>query len=66
MIVDTSAFIAILTAQDDAAIYAHAIADASARRLSAASYLECGIVSITSEIRSSAEAWTSYLRKRSS
>jgi ribonuclease VapC len=44
VIVDTSAVIAILAAEDDAAIYAHAIAEASARRLSAASYLECGIV----------------------
>lgn len=44
MIADTSAVIAILAAEDDAAIYAHAIADASVRRLSAASYLECGIV----------------------
>lgn len=44
MIVDTSAIIAILTAEDDAVIYANAIADANVRRLSAASYLECGIV----------------------
>ena len=44
MIVDTSAVIAILAAEDDAALYAHAIADANVRRLSAASYLECGIV----------------------
>ena len=44
MIVDTSAVIAILTAEDDAPIYADAIADASVRRLSAASYLECGTV----------------------
>lgn len=44
MIVDTSAVIAILTAEDDAPIYANAIADASVRRLSAASYLECAIV----------------------
>jgi ribonuclease VapC len=44
VIVDTSALIAILTAEDDAEIYAHAIADADVRRLSAASYLECGIV----------------------
>ena len=43
MIVDTSVFIAILTAEDDAAMYAGAIADARVRRLSAASYLECGI-----------------------
>ena len=44
MIVDTSAVVAILAAEDDATIYAQAIADASVRRLSAASYLECGIV----------------------
>jgi ribonuclease VapC len=44
VIVDTSAVVAILTAEDDAAIYAEAIADANVRRLSAASYLECGIV----------------------
>jgi ribonuclease VapC len=44
MIADTSAIIAILTEEDDAAIYARAIAAAGARRLCAASYLECGIV----------------------
>ena len=43
MIVDTSAIIAILK-EDDATVYARAIATADARRLSAASYLECGIV----------------------
>ena len=44
MIVDTSAIIAILRAEDDAAVYAKAIATTEVRRLSAASYLECGIV----------------------
>jgi ribonuclease VapC len=44
VIVDTSAVITILAAEDDAASYAHAIAEAGVRRLSAASYLECGIV----------------------
>jgi ribonuclease VapC len=44
VIIDTSAVIAILATEDDAAIYAHAIADANVRRISAASYLECGIV----------------------
>ncbi|HME15379.1 MAG TPA: type II toxin-antitoxin system VapC family toxin [Mycobacterium sp.] len=44
MIVDTSALIAILKEEDDAALYAQTIAHADARRLSAASYLECGIV----------------------
>ena len=41
---DTSAIIAILTEEDDAAVYARAIAGADVRRLSAASYLECGTV----------------------
>jgi ribonuclease VapC len=44
MIVDTSAIVAILREEDDAALYAQSIAHADARRLSAASYLECGIV----------------------
>ena len=44
MIADSSAVIAILKEEDDAAVYAQAIAGADARRLSAASYLECGNV----------------------
>jgi ribonuclease VapC len=44
VIVDSSAIIAILKEDDDAAAYAQAIAGADARRLSAASYLECANV----------------------
>jgi ribonuclease VapC len=44
MIVDTSALVAILRSEDDAAVYAQAIGGADTRKLSAASYLECGIV----------------------
>ncbi|OBJ70968.1 type II toxin-antitoxin system VapC family toxin [Mycobacterium sp. 1274756.6] len=44
MIADTSAIVAILRAEDDAALYARAIVSAETRKLSAASYLECGIV----------------------
>lgn len=44
MIVDTSAIIAILRDEDDAEVYARALAAGDVRRLSAASYLECGIV----------------------
>ena len=44
MIVDTSAIIAILREEDDAEVYARALAAGDVRRLSAASYLECGIV----------------------
>jgi ribonuclease VapC len=42
LIVDSSAIIAILKDEDDAAVYARAIATADMRRLSAVSYLECG------------------------
>jgi ribonuclease VapC len=44
MIVDTSAIVAILRDEHDAAVHAQATAAADVRRLSAASYLECGIV----------------------
>ena len=44
MIVDTSAVLAILFAEDDAARYADAIAQADTRQISAANYLEAGIV----------------------
>lgn len=44
MIVDTSALIAILRAEPDAATYATAIERAPVRRLSAASYLEAAVV----------------------
>ena len=44
MIVDTSAIIAILRGEDDAEVYARALAAGDVRRLSVASYLECGIV----------------------
>jgi ribonuclease VapC len=44
VIVDTSAIIAILRGEDDAAVYARAIATADVRRISAASFLECGMV----------------------
>ena len=44
MIADTSALIAIFRDEDDATVYARAIAAAGTRRVSAASYLECGVV----------------------
>ena len=44
MIVDTSAIVALVTDEDDVGVYARAIAAAVVPRLSAASYLECGIV----------------------
>lgn len=44
MIVDTSALIAILRDEEDATVYANAIAGASIRRISAATYVECAAV----------------------
>jgi ribonuclease VapC len=44
VIVDSSALIAILRAEPDAAAYAQAIEDASRRRISAANFLETAIV----------------------
>ncbi len=44
MIIDTSAVLAILFAEDDAERYASGIAGAEVRLMSAANYLEAGIV----------------------
>ncbi|HXF14084.1 MAG TPA: type II toxin-antitoxin system VapC family toxin [Terriglobales bacterium] len=44
MIVDTSAIVAILGAECDARLFAEAIAEALERRVSAATYVEAGIV----------------------
>ena len=44
MIVDTSALLAILFSESDAEIYARAITDADACRISAANFVEAGIV----------------------
>ena len=44
MIIDTSALIAILRAEDDASEMAHAIERARDRRISAANYLEAAVV----------------------
>ena len=44
MIIDTSALVAILAEEDDAAVYASAIVATATRTISAANYLECAIV----------------------
>lgn len=44
MIIDTSALVAIIRDEPDAKTYAQAIEGAGSRRLSAAGYLECGVV----------------------
>jgi ribonuclease VapC len=43
VIIDTSALIAILRAEDDAAAMAYAIEEAAVRRISAANYLETAV-----------------------
>ena len=59
MIVDTSALVAILRDEPDAATFAHAIAEASDVRISAATYVESGQSSTGPGTRSPAGAWTS-------
>lgn len=44
MIIDTSAIVAILTAEPDAVVFLQVIRDSMPRRISAASYLEVGVV----------------------
>jgi len=44
MIVDTSALVAILRAESDAATYAAALAGTTSARISAANYLETAVV----------------------
>jgi ribonuclease VapC len=55
MVVDTSALVTILLQEEDAQDYADAIASAPALALSAASYLELAIVSLSRGIRGRAE-----------
>ncbi|MGH6898945.1 MAG: type II toxin-antitoxin system VapC family toxin [Geminicoccaceae bacterium] len=55
MIVDTSALVAILLQEDDAETYADAIAGAGTALLSAASYVELAIVSLSRGGRGRAE-----------
>jgi ribonuclease VapC len=55
MVVDTSVLIAILLQDEDAQIYADAIAGAGTAALSAASYVELAIVSLSRGVRGRAE-----------
>jgi ribonuclease VapC len=55
MVVDTSALIAILLQEEDARTYADAIAAAATAALSAASYVELAIVSLSRGVRGRAE-----------
>jgi ribonuclease VapC len=55
MVVDTSALIAILLQEQDARIYAEAIATADTAALSAASYVELAVVSLSRGVRGRAE-----------
>jgi ribonuclease VapC len=55
MVVDTSALVAILLQEEDADTYADAIAGATTTALSAASYVELAIVSLSRGVRGRAE-----------
>lgn len=55
MVVDTSALIAILLQEEDAQAYADALAATATAALSAASYVELAIVSLSRGVRGRAE-----------
>lgn len=55
MVVDTSALVAILLQEQDAQVYADAIAGAASSLLSAASYVELAIVALSRGARGRAE-----------
>lgn len=63
MILDTSAIIAILFDEDDAKIYAQAIAGAGSCRLSAATFVETAIVVETQTKSSGSRQFDAFIRR---
>jgi ribonuclease VapC len=63
MIIDTSAIIAILFNEDDAKVYAEAIAQADSRRMSAATFVETAIVVETQTKTSGSRQLDAFLRQ---
>lgn len=63
MIIDTSAIIAVLFNEDDAAFYAEVIAQSDSRRMSAATFVETAIVVETQTKTSGSRQLDAFLRK---
>lgn len=63
MIIDTSAIIAILFNEPDAAVYANAIADAQSARISAANYVEAAVVIESQSHADGARQFDTFMRR---
>jgi ribonuclease VapC len=63
VIVDTSAILAILFAEPDAAVYAAAIAEAPACRISAANYVEAAIVVESQTVKTGSRQFDAFFRE---
>ena len=63
MIVDTSAVLAILFNESDAATYARAISEADSRRISAASFVEAAIVVEVQTRESGSRQFDAFFRR---
>lgn len=63
MIIDTSAIVAVLFNESDAALYANAIAATAVRRISAASYVEAAVVVDSQSSASGARQFDAFMRR---
>jgi ribonuclease VapC len=63
VIIDTSAIIAILFGEEDAVVYANAITAADSRRMSAATFVEAGIVVETQTKSSGSRQLDAFVRR---
>ena len=63
MIVDSSAILAILFNEPDAAIYAEAIANTSSCRISAANYVEAAVVIEAQNPRAGSRQFDTFMRR---
>ena len=65
MIVDTSAVLAVLFNEDDAANYTRAISEAESRRMSAANFVEAAIVVETQTRSGGSQQFDAFIRRAS-
>jgi ribonuclease VapC len=63
VIIDTSAIVAVLFNEPDAALYANAIAATAVRRISAASYVEAAVVVDSQSSASGARQFDAFMRR---
>ncbi len=63
MIIDSSAILAVLFNEPDAALYASAIANASSCRISAANYVETAVVVESQSLASGGRQFDTFMRR---